>query len=78
MVCGGKRHITVECPSVRPSVCLVKPAGGFAAEFRRGQQISINSCPYMITNLLTAISHSTENKLGEFYLKHTGGGDQLA
>ena len=50
----GMRLETVKCTSVRPSVCLsvcmsgwstaAATCAGFAAEFRRGQQISIDSC----------------------------------
>jgi len=55
LLCNGhcavrERQTTFECRSVGLSVCLSRQstaaaaAGGFAAEVRRGQQISIDSC----------------------------------
>jgi len=45
IVCG-KRHKTVECPSVRLSVPSIDRSSDwrFAAEVGRGQQISIDGC----------------------------------
>ena len=42
----GRRHKTVECPSVRLSrrSTATAAAGGFAAEVGRRQQLSIDSC----------------------------------
>jgi len=44
----GKRHKTIECPSVRPPVCLSRRSkaamavGGFAAEVGRGSAADID------------------------------------